>query len=87
MAGKGLKVKKHLFMRINSQWRSQNAEKVTHLKERLLDQAMILFNGVPFQMRTSLKGNNLLLEGANSFLYEQFLIVWEITFITFSDLP
>ena len=43
-----------------------------------------------FKMRTSLKGNNLLLkfpEGVNSFLYEQFLLVWKITFITLSDLP
>ena len=31
------------------QWRSQNAEKVTHIKVRLLDQAVILFNCVPFQ--------------------------------------
>ena len=31
------------------QWRSQNAEKVTHIKGRLLDQAMILFNLVPYQ--------------------------------------
>ena len=31
------------------QWRSQNAEKVTHIKGRLLDQAEILFNCVPFQ--------------------------------------
>ena len=29
----------------------------------------------PFQMETSLKGKNLLPEGANSFLYEQFHIV------------
>ena len=69
------------------QQRSQNAEKVTHIKERLLDQAMILFNRVPFQMGTSLKGKNLLPEGANSFLYEQFYRVWKITFITLSDLP
>ena len=27
----------------------QNAEKVTHIKGRQLDQAMILFNYVPFQ--------------------------------------
>ena len=38
------------------------------------------FNYVPFQMGTSLKGKNLLPEGAKSFLYEQFLIVWKITF-------
>ena len=31
------------------QWRSQNLEKVTHIKERLLDQTVILFNCVPFQ--------------------------------------
>ena len=48
---------------------------------------MILFNCVPFQMGTSHKGKNLLSEGANSFLYEQFLIVWKVTFITLSDLP
>ena len=28
---------------------SQNAEKVTHIKGRLLYQAMILYNYVPFQ--------------------------------------
>ena len=33
-----------------------------------------------FKMETSLKEKNLLPEGANSFLYEQFLIVWKITF-------
>ena len=32
-----------------SQLHSQNAEKFTHIKGRLLDQAMILFNCVPFQ--------------------------------------
>ena len=70
------------------QWRSLNTEKSTHIKGRLQDQAMVLFNCVPFQMGTSLKGKNLLPEGANSFLYEQFLIVsWKITFITLSDLP
>ena len=31
------------------QWRSQNAEKITHIKGRLLYQAMILYNYVPFQ--------------------------------------
>ena len=66
------------------QWRSQNAEKVSHSKGRLLDQATIR---VLFKMGTSLKGKNLLPEGANSFLYEQLLIVLKITFITLSDLP
>ena len=31
------------------QWRRQNAEKVTHIKMILLDQAVVLFNYVPFQ--------------------------------------
>ena len=75
-------LKKILYL----QRRNKNAEKVTHIKGRLLDQAMILFSCVPFQMGTSLKGKNLLPEGANSFLYEQFLILWKITFITLSDL-
>ena len=69
------------------QLHSRNAEKSTHIKGRLLDQTMILFNYVPFQVGTSLKGKNSLPEGANSFHYEQFLIVWKITFITLSDLP
>ena len=33
------------------QWRSQNAEKVTHIKVRLPEQAMIFINCVPFQNR------------------------------------
>ena len=37
------------------QWRSQNAQKVTHIKGRQLDQAITLFNYVPFQMGTFLK--------------------------------
>ena len=45
-----------------------NAEKVMHIKGRLLYQAMILYNYVPFQMGTLLKGKNLLSEGAISFL-------------------
>ena len=38
-------------------------------------------------MVTSLKGKNLPPKGANSFLYEQFLIVLKIKIITLSDLP
>ena len=40
-----------------------------------------------FKMGISLYGKNLLPEGANSFLYEQFLIIWKITFTTLSYLP
>ena len=60
-----------VFFLGQKQRRSQNAEKVRHIKGRLLDQAMILFNCVLFQMGTSPKGKNLLREGANHFLYEQ----------------
>ena len=41
------------------QWRSQNAEKVMNIKGRLLGQAVILFNWVPFQNGTSFNGKNL----------------------------
>ena len=42
---------KILYMPIprGQQWRSKNAEKVTHIKGRLLHQAMVLYNYVPFQ--------------------------------------
>ena len=68
------------------QWRIQNAEIVTHIKGRLLYQAMILYSYVPFQNENFSQGKNLLSEGTNSFLLEQFLIVWKITDITLSDL-
>ena len=55
------------------QWRSQNAEKVTHVKGRLLYQALILYNYDPFQIATSLKGKNLLPEGTNSLEANSFL--------------
>ena len=61
------------------QWRSQNAESYAHQRETTVSSL--------FKMGTSLKGKNLLPEGANSFLYEQFFIVWKITIITLSDLP
>ena len=32
-------------------WRSQKAEKVTHIKGRILGQGMLIFNCVPFQYR------------------------------------
>ena len=41
------------------QRRSQTAEKVTHIKGRLQNQAKILCNCIPFQMGISLKGKNL----------------------------
>ena len=62
------------------QFCSQNNEKVTHIRGRLLYQALILYNYVTFQIGTSLKGKNLLSLGANYFLSVQFLVVREITF-------
>ena len=38
-------------------------------------------------MDTSIKGKNLLTEGANFFLSEQFLKASKITFTTFGELP
>ena len=66
---------------------TENAEKVKHLKRRILDQQWFSSIASIFEMGTSLKGKNSLPEGANSFLYEQFLIVWKITFIILNDLP
>ena len=37
-----------LLLSFGCQWRSQNTEKVTHIKGRLLDQAVIHFNWVSF---------------------------------------
>ena len=44
---------------ITMQQRSQSAEKVSHIKGRQGDQAMSLFNCIPFQIGISLKGRNL----------------------------
>ena len=40
-----------------------------------------------FKMGTSLKGKDLLPQGANSFLLEQFLMAWKITFTQLGDVP
>ena len=63
------------------QWRSQNAEKVTHIKGSLHGQAVILFNRSLFKMGTSLKRKNILQEGVNSFLQEQSLVVWKSLYL------
>ena len=39
------------------QWLSQNAEKLTHIKGRLLGQAVLLFNWSLFEMGTSPRGS------------------------------
>ena len=56
------------LLRYTDQWRSQNAENIAHIKWRLLYQEIILYITSLFKMGTSLKGKNLLPEGANSFL-------------------
>ena len=50
------------------QWGSQNVEQVTLLKGRLLDLAVILFNFPTFSKWELILKNNLVPEGANSFL-------------------
>ena len=52
------------------QWRSQNTENVTHIKGKLLEQAVIILIAFLFIIGTSLKVKNLLPQGAvgaNSF--------------------
>ena len=68
---------------LNFQWRSQlpTSKGDYWVKKWVLSIASL------FKMGTSLKGKNLLPEGANYFLYEQFLIVCKIAFNALSDLP
>ena len=42
-------IHKEIRMVVEEQWRCQNAEKITHIKEKILDEAMILSNCIPFQ--------------------------------------
>ena len=70
------------------QWRRQNAEKVTHIKERLLDQAVMLFNCIPFQSGSFSLRIEFAPRGSEFFPLEQFLMVWKFTFTTLlGDLP
>ena len=50
------------------QWRVQNAEKVTHIKGRLLDQAMVLSHYVPFQIEKLSKRKEFAPRGSEFFL-------------------
>ena len=57
-----------------SQWRSQNVRKCyTHQRETTVTSSDSSIASL-FIMGTALKGKNLLPEGANSFLLEQFLM-------------
>ena len=58
------------------QWRSLNAEKVTHIKGRLLDH--VVFSSIVSLFKVGT-------EGANYFLSEQFLTVWKIIYTTLGD--
>ena len=62
------------------------SDKVTHIKGRLLDQAVILFNCIPFQ-NGNFSESKEFAPGAILSLKEQFLMVWKITFTTLGDLP
>ena len=57
---------KHLNYHTNGVART--LKKITHIKGRLLYQAVIQFSCIPFIMGSSLKGKILLPEGVNSFL-------------------
>ena len=59
--------------------RSENDEKLRNSKGDYWNKQRFSSIASLFKMGTSLKGKNLLLEVANSFFYEQFLIVWKIT--------
>ena len=55
MAARSMLGQNYFFLKklqnlILSKRASQNAEKVTHIKMRLLDQALFLFNCVPFDL-------------------------------------
>ena len=69
----------------NQQWRSQNAQNVTHIKWRLLDQTVIQFNCATFHkwnicLKKEFAPRGKLPEGANYLLLEQCLMAWKITF-------
>ena len=49
------------------QWRSQNTAKATHIKGRLLDQAVILFNCVPFWNENFFQRKELASNGSEFF--------------------
>ena len=49
------------------QWRNQNAEKITHIKGRLLYQAMFLYHYVPFQNGNSLRERKFDASGSDFF--------------------
>ena len=64
------------------QWRSQNAEKVTHIEGRLLDQAVILFNCVPFWNGNFCIRERICFEAERILSFKQ----WKITFTTLGDI-
>ena len=69
------------------QWRSQNAEKVTHIKWRLLDQAVVLFNWF-FCSKWELLLKERIAPRESEFLhFRAVLYNMEITFTTLGDLP
>ena len=69
------------------QWRRQNAAKVTHVKGRLLDQAVILFNCVPFYNGNVSERKKFAARGSEFFTLRAVPYGMEITFTTLGDLP
>ena len=69
---------------IIKQWCGQNAEKVTHIKERLLEQAVILFNCLPPQNgnlkeRICSQREQILSFKSSSLWYEKSLLPHKVT--------
>ena len=62
------------------QWHNQNAEKLDTSRGGYWNKQWLSSIASLFKLGTSLKGKNLLPKGAKSFLEEQFLLVWKITF-------
>ena len=65
------------------QWRSQYVEKVTHIKGRLLKQAVIFFSCVPFFKM----GTSLFAPKGNEFFPLRAVLRYGKSLTTFGDLP
>ena len=68
-------------------WRSQNAERITHTKGRLLDPAVIHFNRVPFQNGNFSKRKEFAPRGSKFFPLTAVPYVMKITFTILGDFP
>ena len=65
----------------------QNAENVRHIKGIPLDQAVVLFNCIPFQIGNFSSRKEFAPKGSESFPLRAVPSGMEITFTTLGDLP